>query len=361
MMTALVCSDVSFTPSMQACSGNWYDRPVESRPVISSRVFHDVWDSNFEEEFDAFLAVVSGAGGPKATIAMDMEFPGFLCEDPQFSTHAEHYQALRYNVDRLWPIQVGLAVAGANGVIRGVWIFNLRFDAGVDAHTDASLAFLRDAGIDFPRHSEEGISALRFGQQLSSSTLVGHHGHAPHWLTFSGSYDWGYMLKLVTSGRDLPGLPSGFDDVLSVYCPKRHDLQDLLPRCSLQTLGRWYGVKRWGSAHTAGSDALLTLELFLLVGCRKPPGTASENRIMRHQTVWSESDWPESRWQHWETLSFQWHEGDDQQYSADGYTSSDEWNSSAWVDQNWLMSSAIPSRSQAWYPSGFESWPAKLL
>jgi CCR4-NOT transcription complex subunit 7/8 len=225
--------------------------------------FHEVWESNLDAEFDALLGAVAKAGGPHAILALDTEFPGFPYSDPRVSTHTVNYDDLRRNVDELWPIQMGVAVNNQ------VWTFNMRFDADVDAHTAESLAFLRAAGLDFPRHRTEGVNALALGRRLANSTLVGPHGRAPCWLTFSGSYDWAYLLKLVTQGRQLPDLAGTFDNVLSVYCPKRKELQDLLPKGSLEKLGHRHGVKRWGAPHTAGSDALLTLELFTLLGSGK--------------------------------------------------------------------------------------------
>jgi hypothetical protein len=267
-MASLMQYDPALAPYAQPARQTRFqhDFAYAPRVVPHSREIHEVWEFNFDQEFDALLAAVARAGGPKAILALDMEFPGFPCEDPRFSTVAIHYQALCRNIDQLWPIQLGVAVVGTDGIHRGVWTFNMRFDAEVDAHTEESLKFLRSAGLDFPRHRTEGVDALELGRRLGSSNLVGPHGRTPYWLTFNGSYDWGYLLKLVTLGRPLPGNLSTFDKVLSVYCPRRRELRDLLPSGSLEVLGRRYGVKRWGSAHTAGRDALLTLVLFMLLG-----------------------------------------------------------------------------------------------
>merc|ERR1719261_118178 len=100
------------------------------------------------------------------------------------------------NVDQLRPIQVGCAVASTDGVLRGVWNFNLQFDVATDLHTEASVAFLSAAGVDFPRHAVEGIEASRLGERLARSALVGQHSKCPWWVTFSGAYDFGYLLKL---------------------------------------------------------------------------------------------------------------------------------------------------------------------
>lgn len=226
-----------------------------------SREIREVWAWNLDEEFDALIAAVAGETG--VILALDMEFPGFVHVEPPGGALGSRYQALRENVDSLRPIQLGLSVASADGVLRGVWTFNLSFDVDVDLHTEQSVAFLRAAGINFPRHASEGIDADVLGKRLAGSYLVGEHGRSPCWVTFSGAYDLGYLLKLLTNGQPLPQEPSAFDSVLSVFCPRRHELRDHLPHGSLESLATKHGLKRHGQAHTAGSDALLTMELFL--------------------------------------------------------------------------------------------------
>jgi len=354
-------------------------RPVSQMRYEPSRELHEVWMGNLNEEFNSLLAAVSRAGGPEAILALDMEFPGFPCEDPRFSSPEVHYQALRCNIDQLWPIQLGIAVASAKGVNHGVWTFNIRFDADVDAHTEESMAFLRAAGIDFPRHRTEGIDALALGRRLVNSSLVGPHGCAPCWLTFSGSYDWGYLLKLVTLGRVLPKLPGTFDKVISAYCPKRRELRDLLPNGSLEALGRKHGVKRWGCAHTAGSDALLTLELYMLLGGPElQPDLTSKFGEVQEREQWGEQ-WAEMDWQNVE----QWYpNGADQWYPGDNSGMQAAWENSTWTppvqaNNDWFSPSVAPARtgsyqlglvqlgmvqskSPAWHPYGFHPWVTAL-
>lgn len=169
-------------------------------------------------------------------------------------------------MDNLWPIQLGAAVAATDGSVKGVWSFNLHFNVLEDKHTVKSVDFLRAAGIDFDRHKDEeqGIAARELGQLLRKSCLFGPAG-STRWITFSGAYDLGYLMKLLTMGVPLPEDLKAFDDKLSNFCPRRHELRDELPYGSLDSLAKKHGVKRVGAAHTAGSDALLTLELFLRV------------------------------------------------------------------------------------------------
>mmetsp|Transcript_45137 Transcript_45137/g.81513 ORF Transcript_45137/g.81513 Transcript_45137/m.81513 type:complete len:364 (+) Transcript_45137:63-1154(+) len=236
----------------------------ESPPAAGgSREVREVWSWNMDEEFDALVAAVAGETG--VVLALDMEFPGFVCAEPRVGARSLRYKALRENVDKLRPIQLGAAVATADGTLRGVWSFNLHFNVDVDLHTKSSVAFLRAAGIDFPRHAEEGIDPGPLGRRFIDSCLVGEHGRSPWWVTFSGAYDLGYLLKVLTEGAPLPREPTSFDTALASFCPRRHELRDQLPHGSLDSLARKHGIKRHGAAHTAGSDALLTLELFLNV------------------------------------------------------------------------------------------------
>lgn len=231
----------------------------------ASDVIREVWAWNFDSEFSDMLAVVVACGGlGGCLVALDMEFPGFVVEEPRTCSRAFRYEVLRENVDRLWPVQVGIAVADSDGTLVGVWSFNLRFDAQNDPSSPTGMAFLRRAGLDFRRHLSDGIPVEHFGGRFAHSPMFGWHRQAPWWLTFSGSYDLGYLLKLLSCGSPLPTEAVAFDKAVSMVCPWRYDLRDQLPRGSLGTLGRRHGVPRKGAAHTAGSDALLTLELFLL-------------------------------------------------------------------------------------------------
>jgi hypothetical protein len=121
-------------------------------------------------------------------------------------------------------------------------------------------------------------------------------------VTFSGSYDLGYLLKLLTSGRPLPRDFSAFDTALSAFCPRRHELREELPHGSLESLARKHGLQRHGKPHTAGSDALLTLELFLgIVGAPKSLGAGARGGDIRWNSWGVEDSWEtQAYYQAWE-------------------------------------------------------------
>lgn len=183
------------------------------------------------------------------------------------------------------------------------------------------------------------------GRRLANSILVGPR--APCWLTFSGAYDWGYLLKLVRSGRALPSPASTYNQVLSAYCPRRQELKDLLPEGSLEALGRRHGVKRCGSAHTAGSDALLTLELYRYMLCSQEQ--IPSDLSWQHEEGWSSDG------------SDEWYpRGDAAAWSSDG---SSEWHpgNTPWVPQtqdimSWYPPGAKLFHDPAWYSPNYQQW-----
>lgn len=244
----------------------------------------EVWSWNFDAEFGEFLAAAA-ACGDGGLVALDTEFPGFLRVEPQTAHREVRYQALCENCNNLRPIQLGISVSSSSGLLFGTWSFNLCFDIAVDLHTEAAALFLTAAGIDFPRHATEGIDPGRLGHKLATSTLMGSNGCRPYWVTFQGWYDFGYVLKMIT-GWPLPQDVARFDNLLDSFFPRRKELRDALPRGSLDTLARERGIDRIGMPHTAGSDALATLELFLKVELREGGfHTSAKTTRLQRQTA----------------------------------------------------------------------------
>eukprot|EP00929_Paragymnodinium_shiwhaense_P091530 TRINITY_DN5144_c0_g1_i1.p1 TRINITY_DN5144_c0_g1~~TRINITY_DN5144_c0_g1_i1.p1 ORF type:complete len:412 (-),score=49.66 TRINITY_DN5144_c0_g1_i1:73-1308(-) len=220
---------------------------------------YEVWAWNFEAELSQFLNAVSR---PDVVLGLDTEFPGFLVQEFHLTRRDRRYVALKDNVDKLRPIQIGIAVSqGEECKPIGTWCFNLQFDLEKEAHTQESVSFLRRAGVDFSRHASQGIDQEVFGRKLATSSLFSLTGTRPQWVTFHGDYDYGYLMKLLTRWP-LPQDAEAFDQLLDAYCPQRRDLRYMLPRGSLDHHLRSHEVKRHGVPHTAGSDAQATLELF---------------------------------------------------------------------------------------------------
>lgn len=233
------------------------------RTSSDARRSREVWAWNFRAEFFAFLEALHLAS-PGALVALDTEFPGCIRDGPWTASRKTQHEALRCNVDLMRPLQLGLAVATRDGEVLGVWSFNLHFDLAKDLHTESSIAFLQAAGIEFWRHAAEGIDADVLGKLL----VVGVREYLPCWITFAGLYDLAYLVKLVTCAP-LPRGLEAFDELLEHLCPLRLEVRDWLPHGSLESLVQQQGLRRHGAAHTAASDALATLDLFVKTAPRE--------------------------------------------------------------------------------------------
>jgi hypothetical protein len=142
----------------------------------------------------------------------------------------------------------------------------------------------------------------------------------------------------------------------------------MLPKGSLDALGRRHGVKRLGSAHTAGSDALLTLELFMLLGGSKllPDALGVFDKLdeAQQQDQWaevaSEVSWPSADdW--YPSDSDQWYAGNGRTaaYSDSSTDASEVWGApdSSWASQSqtnnhWFSTSSATSE----YSSGYSGY-----
>jgi len=125
----------------------------------------------------------------------------------------------------------------------------------------------------------------------------------------------------------LPRDFSAFDVALSAFCPRRHELRDELPYGSLENLARKHGVQRHGAAHTAGSDALLTLELYLRVG--------TKGRQTSETTRWSNNSSWSNEQEAWDNSNNNWYQ------SWDSSWEQPRWESTAWAFP--FPASATPS------------------
>ncbi|KXS20884.1 CAF1-domain-containing protein [Gonapodya prolifera JEL478] len=232
------------------------DRPVWIR---------DVWASNLEEEMAAIRDMVE----KYPYIAMDTEFPGVVARPiGTFKTSADyHYQTLRCNVDLLRLIQLGVTCADEEGNLpEGVctWQFNFKFNLQDDMYAQDSIDLLTKSGIDFKRHEEYGIDVDHFGELLTTSGLVLFDD--VKWISFHSGYDFGYLLKVLTS-QTLPAEEADFFELLRMYFPCIYDIKYLMKSCKnlkggLQDVADELQVQRIGPQHQAGSDALLTCRTF---------------------------------------------------------------------------------------------------
>ncbi len=130
-----------------------------------------------------------------------------------------------------------------------------------------SIDLLRQSGIIFARHESMGIDVVDFGELLMTSGLVLVDDVT--WVSFHSGYDFGYLLKLLTC-RPLPDTEKEFFSLLPLYFPNLYDIKYLTAnsevfRGGLNKLGEDLKIERIGQKHQAGSDSLLTEQVFFKV------------------------------------------------------------------------------------------------
>ncbi|KAI0504746.1 hypothetical protein KFK09_015699 [Dendrobium nobile] len=226
----------------------------------------EVWNDNLIQEFALIREIVDDF----PFVAMDTEFPGVVCRPVgNFKSSFDYqYAMLKTNVDMLKLIQLGLTFADERGNLPTcntgygcVWQFNFReFDDDRDICASDSIELLRQCGINFKKNREHGIDALRFGELFMSSGIVLNED--VHWIAFHGSYDFGYLLKLLTC-KELPDTREGFFQLMKIYFPTLYDIKHLIKFCNnlyggLSKIAEMVGVQRVGISHQAGSDSLVT-------------------------------------------------------------------------------------------------------
>ncbi|KRH95187.1 mRNA deadenylase subunit [Pseudoloma neurophilia] len=224
----------------------------------------DVWEYNLDEAF----ADMRKLGRKYKYIAMDTEFPGVVAKPVgYFSSHSTYvYQQLLCNVDMLKIIQLGVTFSDENGNSpeRGTFQFNFKFNLDKDMYARESINLLREAQLDFEKHKMYGISTKEFALLMITSGLI--FSDEIIWLSFHSSYDFAYLSKVLFNSC-LPKSPIDFLNNLEILFPNFFDVKFLLRKTSmvkkgLQEIADEFGLKRIGIQHQAGSDSILTRDVF---------------------------------------------------------------------------------------------------
>ncbi|KAA6412267.1 MAG: CCR4-NOT transcription complex subunit 7 [Lasallia pustulata] len=283
----------------------------------------DVWRGNLAQEMQTLRTLVE-----KYTyISMDTEFPGIVARPMgAFTTKADyHYQTLRCNVDLLRVIQLGITLFNEDGEMPPAhppdasalstsgyqnltpfpctWQFNFRFSLQEDMYNQDSIDFLGSHGLDLDMHEKNGIDPQEFGALLISSGLVLLED--VRWISFHSGYDFGYLVKLMLC-KPLPDVEEEYRKLLSIFFPAIYDIKYMVKhaqrtqtvnntplsaaaaniltslgqKSGLQDLADELGIKRVGSAHTAGSDSLLTGKIFWDVRKNIFNGTIDDDKYL---------------------------------------------------------------------------------
>ncbi|TQE05827.1 hypothetical protein C1H46_008510 [Malus baccata] len=227
--------------------------------------FTAVWADNFAQE----IAAVDRFLTHFPIVSFDTEFPGFLRNTPRSASDALRYQDLRFNVDSLKLIQLGITLFDDLGNIGGTWEFNFRgFDEETDPHVADSITLLKANGLDLEKFRKFGIDPEVFEEGFAE-VLRMHRGRLL-WVSFHGLYDSAYVMKLMTR-KAMPSSPTEFAAMAGNLFERVCDLkfmakfyQGLLGgEIGLERMAKILRVQCYGDAHQAGSDSLLTADAFV--------------------------------------------------------------------------------------------------
>ncbi|XP_020259053.1 probable CCR4-associated factor 1 homolog 11 [Asparagus officinalis] len=235
--------------------------PGKKQPLVFDGV-RDVYANNVHQELELMSALRKSFN----FVIIDTEFPGFLRSTPRGASEEEIYSALKYNVDNMKLVQLGITLS--NGKISLAWQFNLKdFDHEADNRSEDSIELLKRSGIDFDKNRKYGISADVLSIGLTEKLIAGCEGLK--WITFHGLYDLAYLIKLVYK-MPLPETLAGFLGLVRIlFGPMVYDVKYMAKRCSayfaevgLVKLSKMLGINWRGKPHQAGHDSLLTAKVF---------------------------------------------------------------------------------------------------
>ena len=145
---------------------------------------------------------------------------------------------------------------------------NIKEQTKMSEFNSAKMEYLKNRGIN---HN-------LFAEYLTVSGLVLNHDIK--WISFQGSYDFGYLLKLLL-GTELPESEQDFMELLNLYFLNFYDIRMLVKgyqnmQGGLNRLAEQLNVQRLGMMHQAGSDSMITSDVFfkLIQG-----GYINENKL----------------------------------------------------------------------------------
>ena len=222
----------------------------------------EVYEDNFVQEMKNLTSLIKDYN----YIGMDTEFPGIVYSISDL-TDDFYYKSLKLNVDSLKLIQLGITLSNEKGEYPKpyrTWQFNFEFDYNKDKSSKSSMVLLMSSGIDFNKMKKNGINHKKFIELFKNSGLVLNPNI--HWISFHGSYDFAYLLSNLL-GNSLPKNEKEFTQILGLFFPNHYDIRILVKnknylKGSLNKLANYLDVEREGKIHQAGSDSLVTIEVF---------------------------------------------------------------------------------------------------
>ena len=246
----------------------------KSKKVQTSKSYiKEVYEDNFIEEIKKISVLIEDDFN---FVGMDTEFPGTVYNSKNYSKKNYYYEILKKNIDSLKLIQLGITLRNKKGEYPSkytyyIWQFNFKFDIEKDIFSPKSIKLLKNAGINFEKLKKNGIDHKIFASYLMTSGLV--LNPEVRWVCFQGSYDFGYLLRLLLN-EPLPENENEFIKLLNIYFPNYYDIRMLAKdKCCLQgslnKLAKRLKISRDnGYAHQAGSDSYITIGIFYkLIKC----------------------------------------------------------------------------------------------
>lgn len=260
---------------------------IAAIPSLSkSPMIRDVWEDNLEQEFSIIRSLIKDY----SYVSMDTEFPGVVAKPVGSfkSAHDFYYHTIRCNVNLLKMIQLGITLLNEKGEVPEnccTWQFNFRFRISDDVYAPDSIQLLRHGGINFDYFLEYGVEVSHFAELLISSGLILNSDI--QWLAFHAGYDFGYLIKVIC-GKELPEKEEDFQQMFHSLFPCVYDIKYLLRSTGLSHslgldhLAESLRVRRFGMAHQAGSDSLLTGHCYfrLLRECFNGASPAASNGVL---------------------------------------------------------------------------------
>ncbi|KAG8480011.1 hypothetical protein CXB51_025012 [Gossypium anomalum] len=236
----------------------------------------------FAEDLDSELLMIKEAILRYPFVSIDTEFLGTVFK-PIKQVIREgnpviNYHYMKSNVDALQIIQLGLSLSDAQGNLLDfdspfsyIWEFNFRdFNINRDHYASNSIELLKPQGIDFEKNKEKGIDSKDFAKKFWDNGLI-FNSYGPKsitWIAFHGTYDFGFMLKILTQSP-LPLYLYSFVHQLAYLFgynifDLKHTFKFLGLLGGLEKIAQTLNVAHiTGLSHQAGSNSLLTLQCFM--------------------------------------------------------------------------------------------------
>ncbi|XP_009398821.2 putative CCR4-associated factor 1 homolog 8 [Musa acuminata AAA Group] len=204
--------------------------------------------------------------------AIDTEFPGFIRPTPPYASEEDRYADVKYNVDNMKLIQLGITLFDENGSTpwQGCcWQFNFSdFDPLVHPSSPKSLELLRRSGHDLEGNRRNGINGDKRSNVLRNKLFDRRYGSV--YVTFHGLYDVAYVIKLITGGAPLPPTLREFIAAARRVFGALYDIKYIAKYCDGLS-GREFGLTRLaqelvveqdGNPHQAAYDSLSISRVF---------------------------------------------------------------------------------------------------